>query len=68
MSISISNKRAKGIQPPKTTRVFIRQATGVIQLDRGLGPGVRRIVVRGGEAKHSNAPTLKRSCHPCHVL
>ena len=59
MSISISNKRAKGIQPPKATRVFIRQATDVFQLDRGLGPGVCGIVVNGGQAQNSNASTVK---------
>jgi len=56
MSISIPDKRAKGIKPSKATRVFTRQATGVSQLDRRPGPGVRRIVVDRGQVQNSNAP------------
>jgi hypothetical protein len=49
MPIGIPNERAKDIEPSKATRVFTRQATGASQLDRRLGPGVRRIVVDRGQ-------------------
>ena len=64
MPIGVPNEGTKSIKPSKAMGVLIRQAPRASHLHGGPGPGVRWIVLNGGQAQHSDASARLHAIEP----